>query len=605
MKIAINIISKMALSLIFFLCIGTTTSYAQWEEELPPVCVGDCDGNGGDDDGGGGCTDPCSCYGDCGGGDDDGGGCTDPCSCYGDCNGSDGSSGGGNNGGGSGSNWSNASEFGTPVNFTIASSNNPIRLRVYTVNSLPATETIPIGLMILEIGEIDLSGLITDYEEATGDYGSLNSPDLLMYNLEYHRDNANNLSEFAAASYGQEINGYNATLQFFNWIAEGLVADLSGDYPGGVRVHGDPTPFETYYLDKDGDGYYYEARQAQRPLTPDWKNWTNGIDCDDTNAAITTGCSFDTCETRIGYLPLEAVENTNDVPGRDLGNATTLATAILRNEAGYRISATNCNTGRVPLGSVVKVTGNGTMRDVINSDGSTGFSGFYPVEYDECSLANRDLICTPEPFGYKGTDGKRVVVILNGDTLEYSNNISNDLKTLIDLANQTCSMTLKNQILETSKSLTEIEVEITDEPSDCCLGKHQVYDSNGNLLDWIGGGDGDFNGTPEYASDDVGAYKKAKITIFRMEIENTGTENGYGNAQYGRPYAPFNQPPVNLTLEEAILATFSHESHHDTDEEFIQDLRNRRNGEENENIDAHFNIHPREHSVWNELGGCN
>ncbi len=395
MKIAINIISKMALSLIFFLCIGTTTSYAQWEEELPPVCVGDCDGNGGDDDGGGGCTDPCSCYGDCGGGDDDGGGCTDPCSCYGDCNGSDGSSGGGNNGGGSGSNWSNASEFGTAVNFTIASSNNPIRLRVYTVNSLPAAETIPIGLMILEIGEMDLSGLITDYEEATGDYGSLNSPDLLMYNLEYHRDNANNLSEFAAASYRQEINGYNATLQFFNWIAEGLVADLSGDYPGGVRVHGDPTPFETYYLDKDGDGYYYEARQAQRPLTPDWKTVTNGIDCDDTNAAITTGCTFTNCKKIVGYLPVEAVENTNDVPGRDLGNATTLATAILRDEAGYRIPATNCNTGRVPLGSVVKVTGNGSMRYLTHSDGSTEFSGFYPVEYDECGLGNRDLLnCT-------------------------------------------------------------------------------------------------------------------------------------------------------------------------------------------------------------------
>ena len=54
-----------------------------------------------------------------------------------------------------------------------------------------------------------------------------------------------------------------------------------------------------------------------------------------------------------------------------------------------------------------------------------------------------------------------------------------------------------------------------------------------------------------------------------------------------------------------MISTFGHESNHNTDSEFIQDLRNRRNGQANENIAPHANIKPRELEVWNELNGCN
>lgn len=164
------------------------------------------------------------------------------------------------------------------------------------------------------------------------------------------------------------------------------------------------------------------------------------------------------------------------------------------------------------------------------------------------------------------------------------------------MANQTCSPTLKNQILETSKSLTEIEVVITEEYSDCCFGKHQPYDENGNLLDWVGSNYGDFDGTPEYSCDNVGAYKRAKITIFKKNLEDSQTSYGTGNSQfYG----------FNLSLVQSMLSTFSHESHHNTDETFIQDLRNRRDGAPDNSIGAHDAIKSREEAIWNELNNCN
>jgi len=67
-----------------------------------------------------------------------------------------------------------------------------------------------------------------------------------------------------------------------------------------------------------------------------------------------------------------------------------------------------------------------------------------------------------------------------------------------------------------------------------------------------------------------------------------------------------NQPPVRITLEEAILSIFSHEGNHNTDTEFIQNLRAKREDRPfNADIEPHTNIHPRETDVWNELGRCN
>jgi len=60
-----------------------------------------------------------------------------------------------------------------------------------------------------------------------------------------------------------------------------------------------------------------------------------------------------------------------------------------------------------------------------------------------------------------------------------------------------------------------------------------------------------------------------------------------------------------MTLEESVASTFSHELNHNTDLEFIIDLRNRREGKSSQNIDPHQNITPQEEQVWNELNNCN
>ncbi|MFH6991779.1 hypothetical protein [Flavobacterium sp. FlaQc-48] len=62
-----------------------------------------------------------------------------------------------------------------------------------------------------------------------------------------------------------------------------------------------------------------------------------------------------------------------------------------------------------------------------------------------------------------------------------------------------------------SNSPSKIEVRIGDEFIDNhLLGLHQVYDDNGNLLEWDNTLN-DFNGTPSYLPD--GSYPRAFVTF--------------------------------------------------------------------------------------------
>ena len=73
----------------------------------------------------------------------------------------------------------------------------------------------------------------------------------------------------------------------------------------------------------------------------------------------------------------------------------------------------------------------------------------------------------------------------------------------------------------------------------------------------------------------------------RGNIEESG-----GNGQY---------QGYDVTNQQEMGNTFQHESNHDTDKEFIQDLRNKRDGKPNEGIDPHKNIHPQEQKVYKEM----
>lgn len=57
------------------------------------------------------------------------------------------------------------------------------------------------------------------------------------------------------------------------------------------------------------------------------------------------------------------------------------------------------------------------------------------------------------------------------------------------------------------------------------------------------------------------------------------------------------------SVEDDAAITFQHEIHHDTDEEFIKDLRDKREGQPNNGIDPHQNIRPQEDEVIKEIRG--
>ena len=126
-------------------------------------------------------------------------------------------------------------------------------------------------------------------------------------------------------------------------------------------------------------------------------------------------------------------------------------------------------------------------------------------------------------------------------------------------------------------------------------GVHQAHDAEGNILEWDSGKD-DFDGAPAYVEGEEGVYKEATITIFRGNIQASCTEAGCGNSK---------GIGVKLSAEESMAGTFSHESHHNTNKEFIQDLKNRREGKPDKNIGAHDNIRPKKHKVWKEMDQAN
>ncbi|WP_247653527.1 RHS repeat domain-containing protein [Flavobacterium sp. CS20] len=182
-------------------------------------------------------------------------------------------------------------------------------------------------------------------------------------------------------------------------------------------------------------------------------------------------------------------------------------------------------------------------------------------------------------------------------TLKIGRNASADLKHLVKTVNASGSGTAMNQIFEASQNKTKIHVNVESEIHDKAgqlgyglLGLHQAHDADGNALKW-NSDKGDFDGTPAYVEGEEGVYKEATITIFKGNIEESG-----GNGQY---YG------FDITIDQEITNTFQHESHHDTDKEFIQDLRNKREGKPNEGIDPHQNIHPQEQKVYQELHDSN
>ena len=195
---------------------------------------------------------------------------------------------------------------------------------------------------------------------------------------------------------------------------------------------------------------------------------------------------------------------------------------------------------------------------------------------------------------FAGTDGKKVDMHEKaGKILITSKNASSDLTELIKLVNESGSKTAVIQVLKASNNLSNIHVKIESKEIDNNLyGLHQAHDNKGKALNWDRK-KGDFDGIPEYVGGENGknVYKEATITIFKGNLKKDGgNESSHKSAG------------VRLTLEQLIAGTFSHETGHNTDKEFIGDLRKRREGKENEGIDPHKNIKPLDDQVYKEIG---
>lgn len=205
------------------------------------------------------------------------------------------------------------------------------------------------------------------------------------------------------------------------------------------------------------------------------------------------------------------------------------------------------------------------------------FSGNNPINY-------RDV----DGRYYVGTNGKKVNFTQGKDgTIKVGKNASAELRRLVNSVNSSGSKTAIAQIMTASQNESKIHVKITKEKIDNgLLGVHQAHDKDGNMLKWDDE-KGDFNGTPAYVNGKDGVYSEATITIFEGNIEESGGNGDF----YG----------FNVTIDQEIANTFQHESNHNTDSEFIKDLKNKRDGKPYKGIDSHQNIDEQEQKVYREM----
>jgi hypothetical protein len=111
-------------------------------------------------------------------------------------------------------------------------------------------------------------------------------------------------------------------------------------------------------------------------------------DCDDSDDTKTTDCS--TCKKTTGLLHDANFTNKTVT----VGDNTTTATDNFRND-DWSLNKVNCDTGKVPKGSTVKVTDITPVERTLSNGTKLNY---YKVEYDECTDNNKEkLNCGGDP----------------------------------------------------------------------------------------------------------------------------------------------------------------------------------------------------------------
>lgn len=191
---------------------------------------------------------------------------------------------------------------------------------------------------------------------------------------------------------------------------------------------------------------------------------------------------------------------------------------------------------------------------------------------------------------YIGIDGLKVKISIKNGSLRVGKNASSDLIYLVNKVNNSGSKEAINEVLKGGKNKTKIHVKVEadvsiDDPNKLgygLLGLHQAHDKNGNALVWNASKE-DWEGTPDYIAGEKGVYSEATITIFKGNIESVGPNY------------------EGITTDQEIARVFQHEVHHDTDKEFISDLKNRREGKRTKFLDSHDNITPKDRNVVEQM----
>lgn len=207
------------------------------------------------------------------------------------------------------------------------------------------------------------------------------------------------------------------------------------------------------------------------------------------------------------------------------------------------------------------------------------------------------------PIRYKELDG-RYFVDSKGNKVNVSvnksgqvvvgKNASADLKRMAGLVNSSGSKSAVAMFNKMGNNATKINFKIETAPKDNgLLGLHQAHDKEG-AIKWEAhtGGTGKFEKMPDYIKGEDGKdkYREASVTIYEGNIDQ--------RQLYYHQRA--NDDPA-LTKDELIVAVFTHEGFHDTDQETIDAIKTRQQGGKNDYDVEHAAKTKAENEVYSEL----
>jgi len=219
----------------------------------------------------------------------------------------------------------------------------------------------------------------------------------------------------------------------------------------------------------------------------------------------------------------------------------------------------------------------------------------YPKLSSYCFVNNGPIyFIDVEGKYFVGTNGEKVTVKIESGKIVLGENATNDIITMANRINNSNSITAQNNFMKAADNPSRINLKLTSESKETALfGYHQPHSVDGELLEWVGGDglNGYFDGMPAYITDEDGNiyYKYVTITIYEGEIASYIDDLRKA----------YNDP--KLTCEEETVITLSHEIVHNIDQESIKVVKNRLEGNNDDELDVEEPAEKVENAVREEI----